>query len=322
MKNHQGSFLQIAHQKKLKCEKFLGTMEQVIPWKEYESLIKSYYYQKKDKEKGGRPQKELREMIKIHFLQQWYNLSDPGVEEAIYDRNSFQKFLGIDLLADKVPDETTILNFRRLLERHNLQGKMFDKTRELLEEGGYLMKRGTLTDATIVVAPSSTKNKLKKRDSEMSSTKKGNNYYFGMKTHIGVDVESGLVSEIKGSTAKESDISYQKELLHGEEKLIGGDKGYWSDKQKRECRRQGIYFAILDKSKRNRKLSSSQKKKNKKLNRLKAKVEHPFLIVKHLWKHAKTRYRGIEKNTKQWTTLMMLANIYKLRRKMLAVQAI
>jgi IS5 family transposase len=184
----------------------------------------------------GRKKKTLLMMLRIYFLQQWYNLSDPGVEEAIYDRLSFQKFLGIDLLSEEVPDETTILNFRHLLNEHGIQEKIFERVNGMLEKKGLLMKEGTIADATLLAAPSSTKNDDKKRDPEMSSTKKGANYYFGMKAHIGVDTKKGLVHTVIGTTAKESDRKKFHELLHGKEKSLFGDKGYASKEDKRTAR--------------------------------------------------------------------------------------
>mgnify|MGYP000004328250 CR=1 FL=1 len=179
----QASFLSIAHQKKLRCEKFLYEMERVMPWKEMLGAIAPFYVEKA----VGRKHKELKMMLKIYFLQQWYDLSDPGMEEAIYDRNSFQKFLEIDLLGDTVPDETTILNFRHLLEEHGLQEQFLVIVNDILEKRSITVKHGTITDATIIAAPPSTKNKEKKRDPEMHQTKKGNQWYFGMKAHIGTD---------------------------------------------------------------------------------------------------------------------------------------
>jgi len=314
MNNYRHSFLAISHRKKLKCERFLDTMSKVIPWQKFIEVIEPYYKEKQ----RGRKKTDLLLLLKIYFLQQWYNLSDPGAEEAIYDRNSFQKFLGIDLLADTVPDETTILKFRHKLEENDLQEKLFVEASSYLEEEGLLLKEGTIADATIIAAPSSTKNKNKRRDEEMSSTKKGNNYHFGMKMHIGVDHKSGIVHSVVGSTAKEHDKNHLEDVLHGEEQVIGGDKGYYDEEQKRECRKEGIIYAVLDKGKRNHPLSNKQKKRNKKLSRVRGKVEFPFHIVKTLWGHVKTRYRGLKKNIKQWTTLLMLSNLYRVRSKLMA----
>jgi len=316
MKNRQVSFLSIANnQKILKCEKFLNEMKAVMPWKELIKAIEPYYVEKET----GRKKTDLLLMLKIHFLQQWYNLSDPGMEEAIYDRNSFQKFLEVDLLADKVPDETTILHFRHFLEEHKLPQELFEITTMILEEKGLIMKKGTTVDATIITASASTKNKVHKRDPEMRSTKKGANYYFGIKAHTGTDMESGVVHTMKVTSANESDVTQLEDLLHGDEKAIGGDKAYASDKKKRECRNLGIAYTILDKAKRGKKLSSKQKKRNKKYSSIRALVEHPYRVVKHQWGHRKVRYKGLFKNTMQFYTLFMLANIFKVRRKLAAL---
>lgn len=311
----QGSFLSLAHNKPLRCEKFLNEMNKIIPWGKLLTPIAKYYKE----QRTGRKRKELLLMLKIYFLQQWYNLSDPGMEEAIYDRNSFQKFLEIDLLSkETVPDETTILNFRHLLEEYNLQEQLFKIVNRLLEEKGLMMKEGTIVDATIVSASSSTKNKDKKRDEEMSSTKKNGTWHFGMKAHIGVDAKSGLVHSIKTTKAKEHDKSEMDKLCHGKEKAIFGDKGYYDEKKKKEARNNEIFWGVLDRGKRRKKLSSSQKKRNKKLSSVRAKVEHPFQIVKHLWKHRRVRYKGLSKNTSQFHTLFALANLYRVRKQILS----
>jgi len=315
MKTKQNSFLTIAQgRKRLKCERFLNEMQEVMPWKEFTEEILPYYHEKE----LGRKKTELELLLKIYFLQQWYNLSDPGAEEAIYDRISFQKFLGIDLIADRIPDETTILNFRHLLEEYELQKKFFEKTKKLLEEKGLLMKEGTNVDATIINAPSSTKNKDKKRDEEMSSTKKGNKWYFGMKAHIGADSKSGLIHSLETTTASIHDRDKFKELLHGEEKALFGDKGYYSEEDKREYRSKGIYFGVMDKAKRGSKLSNSQHRRNKKKSSVRSKVEHPFQIIKCQWNYTKTRYKGLMKNTMQLYTLFSLTNLYRSRKKLMA----
>lgn len=311
----QSSFLSIAQTKKLRCERFLDEMEIVIPWDRFLTEIFKYYKQKLI----GRKKTEALFLLKIYFLQQWYNLSDPGVEEALYDRNSFQKFLGIDLLADTVPDETTILNFRHFLEQHELQQTFFAIVKTILKEKGLLMERGTIVDATIIKAPSSTKNKKKTRDIDMSSTQKNGQWYFGMKAHIGVDAEGGTVHSLTSSTAKVHDKDMFDRLCHGKEKLIGGDKAYPDKALKQTYRQKGIYWAILDKATRNHPLSSKQKKKNKTFSSLRAKVEYPFLVVKHLWHHTKVRYKGLLKNTNQLYVLFGLTNLYIVRKKLLTV---
>lgn len=312
---NQASFLSLAHHKKLRCESFLDEMNKAIPWSEYINLLEPRY---RKAGKVGRDKKELELMLKIYFLQQWYNLSDPAVEEAIYDRISFQKFLGIDLMGQEVPDETTILNFRHFLELHGLTKKLFDKTRDILEDRGYILKRGTIVDATIISAPSSTKNQTGKRDEEMRSTKKHGQWYFGMKAHAGVDADSGVVHTLETGSANEHDKKRLAELLHGEERAIFGDKGYYDDNLKRGARKAGIFWGVLDKGRRKKPLSLSQEKRNLKMSSIRAKVEHPFRILKCQWKFVKVKYRGLYKNTCQMFSLFMLANIYMLRRELAA----
>lgn len=307
----QLSFLAIAQGKKvLRCEKFLDEMRQVLPWNRLSQLIEPHYQEAE----VGRKRKELLLMLKVHCLQQWYGLSDPAVEEAIYDRNSFQKFLGLDLLTEAVPDETTILNFRHLLEEHNLAKAMFEAIRSHLENKGLIMKQGTIVDATLIAAAKSTKNQNGKRDPEMSSTKKNNTWYFGMKAHVGVDSKSGLVHDVETTTAKVHDHNKMKDLLHGEEQAVYGDKGYFDDKMKRKARSKGIFWGVLDRARRNRPLSNSQYKRNKKLSSVRSKVEHPFQVIKCLWGYTKARYRGIKKNTGQLYLLFGLFNIFRVRR--------
>lgn len=310
---NQNSFLALAQYKKLRCEKFLEEMGTVIPWKDFCRIISPHYEEKET----GRKKMELVMMLKIYFLQQWYSLSDPGAEEAIYDRNSFQKFLGIDLLSQKVPDETTILNFRHLLEKHNLTKKIFETVGRLLEKKGLLMKEGTIVDATIIAAPPNTKNKEKKRDPEMSQTKKGNEWYFGMKAHIGTDVNRGIVHTLETTTAKVNDRIPFHNLLHGEEKAVFGDKGYYKIEDKKTARSKGIFWRVSDRGSINHPLSSSQRKKNRKSSSVRAKVEHPFQVIKCQWKYEKVRYKGLFKNTVQLFSLFALANLYRMRKMLM-----
>lgn len=312
----QSSFLALAHtKKKLRSEKFLDEMDAVIPWDAFLAKVEPHYVD----HELGRKKMDVKMMLKVYFLQQWFNLSDPGAEEAIYDRNSFQKFLDIDLLADRVPDETTILNFRRLLEEHELQKDFFEIVRDILEGRGLIMKEGTIVDATIISAPSSTKNREKKRDPEMSSTKKGNTYHFGMKGHIGVDAQGGLVHSIQTSTASVHDKKKMEDLLHGEERAIFGDKGYVGKAEKVAARAREVYWGVLDKAARNRSLSSSQKKLNKKKSSIRSKVEHPFQVIKCQWGYGKVRYKGLFKNSMQLHTLFALCNLFKARKKLLVI---
>lgn len=311
----QNSFLALAQVKKLRCEQFLDEMSKIVPWGKLVGKVLPYY---EDKE-TGRKKKEATMMLRIYFLQQWYNLSDPGVEEAIYDRNSFQKFLDIDLLSEGVPDETTILNFRHLLEAHSLQKKFFEVINEILEEKGLMTKEGTIVDATIITAPSSTKNKSKKRDPEMSSTKKGNDWYFGMKANVGVEDINGLAHTLKTSTAKVNDSAVVEELWHGKEKRKFGDKAYSNQGRKKEARELGVFWGVLDRGKPGHPLSSSQKKRNKKFSSVRSKVEHNFRVLNCQWKYEKVRYRGLFKNTMQLFSLFALINLYRVRKKLLNV---
>lgn len=311
----QNSFLSLAQQKKLRCERFLEEMEKIIPWEQFCDAVLPFYTEKET----GRKRMELTMMLKIYFLQQWYALSDPAAEEAIYDRNSFQKFLEIDLLSHRVPDETTILNFRHLLEEHKLQESFFAAVNGLLERKGLLMREGTIVDATIIAAPSSTKNMEQKRDPEMSQTKKGNQWYFGMKAHIGTDAKSGIVHHLHTTPAKTNDRVPFPKLLHGAERAIFGDKGYYKQEDKREARARGILWAVSDRGTRNHPLSSSQKKRNRKFSSVRSKVEHPFGVIKCQWGFAKVRYKGLFKNTMQLFALFSLANLFRVRKTLLSM---
>jgi len=311
----QLSFLSIAQNKKtLRCECFLNEMKKIIPWQKVCDLIRPYY----STGALGRKPMPMLTMIKIYCLQQWYQLSDPAMEEAIYDRNSFQKFLELDLIESNVPDETTILHFRHLLEEQGLLEEIFNMINKYLEKKGLLLKKGTIVDATIISSPSSTKNKDKKRDPEMGSTKKNNTWYFGMKAHIGVDSHTGIVHSCEFTSASIHDRDCLPSLLHGKEEAVFGDKGYVSEKDKVYARDAEVFWGVLDKGKRNKGLSNKQKKRNKKLSSVRAKVEHPFCVIKHLWGYRKTRYKGILKNASQLLMLFTLSNLYKTRRKLLA----
>lgn len=312
----QNSFLALVQQQKpLRKEKFMEEMEKVIPWEDFCKEIAPYYAEKTT----GRKKMEMTMMLKIYFLQQWYNLSDPAAEEEIYDRNSFQKFLGIDLLSQKVPDETTILNFRHLLEKHKLQECFFEVVNKRLEVAGLLMKEGTIVDATIISAPPNTKNQKKERDLEMHQTKKGNQWYFGMKGHIGVDSYSGLVHHIQTTPANVSDNTIMEQLLHGEERALFGDKGYADRKVKRRARQGEFFYGILDRGTVRRKISSSQRKRNRKLSSIRSKVEHPFQVIKCQWLYTKVRYKGLFKNTMQLFSLFALVNLFRVRKTLLSV---
>jgi transposase, IS5 family len=234
----QASFADLAFDTKKKTTKrdrFLAEMDAVVPWIRLLSLIEPYY----PKGERGRPPMGLETMLRVYFVQQWYALSDPLVEESLYDSESLRRFVGIRLGHDAVPDESTVLQFRRLLERHQLTERLFADVAGLLSERGLLMSRGTIVDATIIHAPSSTKNDEGKRDPEMTQTRKGNQYYFGMKAHIGVDARSGLAHRLTTTTASTADVTVMETLLHGAEREVYGDKGYVSQMRRRAFKARG-----------------------------------------------------------------------------------
>lgn len=314
MKQLSFASLTYDHKKKqTKREKFLKEMEQVVPWKRLLNLIASHY----PKAGKGRRPMSLEVMLRIYFLQQWYGLSDPAAEESLYDIESMRRFAGLELGDDAIPDETTILNFRHLLEKHHLTSAIFEDVKLYLEEQGLLLAGGSIVDATIIHAPSSTKNKAKKRDPEMSSTKKGSTWHFGMKAHISVDAHSGLIHTVGVTTAKTHDAKVTSQLIREDDRAIFGDKGYVNEKLKKAARKAGVYWGVMEKAKPKKKLSSTQNKQNKKHAAIRSKVEHPFRIIKCQFGYRKTRYRGIQKNADQVFSLMALANLYHVRQKLL-----
>ena len=302
--------------KKTKREKFLAEMDQVVPWARLCALIEPCY--PKASPAGGRPPLPLERMLRIYCLQQWYNLSDPGAEEALYDSITMRRFAGVSTDADIIPDETSILNFRRLLESHQLTERLLAEINTHLCERGLLVGKGTIVDATIIAAPSSTKNARKKRDAQMHQTRKGKQWYFGMKVHIGVDTDSGLVHTVRGTAANVADVNVLGELLHGGEESLHGDSAYHSKELKVQAEASGIAFNVNERGTKYRLLSKTQRARNRRLSRVRATVEHPFLVVKRLWGHTKVRYRGIAKNLAQMHTLFALANVYRVRRQLVS----
>ena len=300
--------------KKTKREKFLAEMDQVVPWARLCALIEPHY--PKASPAGGRPPLPLERMLRIYCLQQWYNLSDPGAEEALYDSITMRQFAGVRTDADIIPDETSILNFRRLLESHQLTERLLAEINAHLSERGLLVGKGTIVDASIIDAPSSTKNAKNKRDPQMHQTRKGKQWYFGMKVHIGVDTDSGLVHTVRGTAANVADVNVLGELLHGDEESLHGDSAYHSRQLKAQAEQSGIAFNVNERGTRHRPLSKMQRARNRRLSRVRATVEHPFLVVKRLWGHTKVRYRGIAKNLAQMHTLFALANVYRVRRQL------
>jgi IS5 family transposase len=303
--------------KRTRREQFLGEMEQVIPWEELLNLIRPYY----PVAGNGRQPMELERMLRIYFMQQWYGLSDPGMEDALYDIESMRRFSGIEIGIDAVPDETTILHFRHLLERHNLTKKMFEKIGSYLKEKGLLLREGTIVDATIINAPSSTKNREKTRDKEMKQVKKGNQWYFGMKAHIGTDTGKGLAHSVVVTDAAVHDSQVMDELVSGEEMVVYGDKAYSSEKKRKEYEARGIGWCVNLKPTRWRPLNEEEIETNHRRSQVRAKGEHAFLVVKHLWQYRKVRYKGLYKNAVQLFSLFMLANLYLVRHELVLVRA-
>lgn len=311
------SFASIAYEnkkKKTRREQFLEEMDKVIPWAELVQVIEKYY----PKAGNGRQPMPMERMLRIYFMQQWYALSDPAMEDALYDIESMRRFADIDLSVDIVPDETTILNFRHRLEKHNLTKQIFEKTKNYLKERGLLLREGTIVDATIINAPSSTKNREQVRDPEMRSTRKGNNYYFGMKAHVGTDTGKGLVHDIVVTDASIHDSQVMDELVHGEEQAVYGDKAYSDEKKKAGYEAKGIKWRVNIRGCRWRKLTEKEVATNHEQSQTRAKVEHIFLVVKHLWHYTKVRYKGLYKNTVQVFSLFALANLYLVRHELKA----
>lgn len=314
------SFASLAYENKKKRtrrEKFLQEMDQVIPWEELLQIIKRYY----PRAGNGRQPMPLGRMLRIYFMQQWYGLSDPAMEDALYDIESMRRFAGIDLGVDVIPDETTILHFRHLLEKHQLTQKIFEKTQQYLTEKGLLLREGTIVDATIISAPSSTKNKDKMRDKEMKQTKKGNQWYFGMKAHVGTDTRKGLAHSVVVTDAAVHDSQVMDELLHGEEQAIYGDRAYTGEKKRQEYEARGIKWCVNRKACRHYQLTPEDVAYNSRQSQIRAKGEHAFLVVKHLWHYQKVRYKGLFKNAVQVFSLFALANFYLVRHELRVIRA-
>jgi IS5 family transposase len=300
-----------AKKKRTKRDVFLAEMAAVVPWVELEALIEPHY--PKMGPQGGRRPFPLPTMLRIYCLQQWYNLSDPGAEEALYDIQSMRAFAGLDLGRDAIPDETTILNFRHLLERHDLMKAIFSAVAEHLAAKGELLRGGTIVDATLIAASPSTKNKDQQRDPEMTQSKKGNQWYFGMKAHIGVDAKSGLVHTAGVTTGKVHDAKVMANLIREDDTAVYGDKGYASDGKKRAAEDAGVLWGVKEKAKAGRKLTQRQRARNRRFGKVRAKVEHIFRVVKCQFGYRKVRYRGIAKNGAQVFSLLALANLYIVR---------
>lgn len=304
--------------KRTRKREFLDEMELVVPWSELVALIAPHAPQ--PGAKGGRPPFAVETMLRIHFLQQWFNLSDPAMEEALYDMELFRQFVRLDSGIERLPDESTILRFRHLLEQHDLSIRIMGAINATLASKGLLLKTGSVVDATLIAAPSSTKNSTGERDPEMHQTKKGNQWHFGMKAHIGVDAESGLVHTVIGTAANVNDVTQGHALLHGDEESVFADAGYQGAEKREEA--TGVQWHIaMRPGKRKQHKTTPWGALTEQIEHLKAsvraKVEHPFRVIKRQFGHTKVRYRGLKKNTQQLYTLFALSNLWMVRRTLL-----
>ena len=300
-------------------EVFLDEMDKVVPWDELCALIAPVYPKGEGR---GRPPVGLERMLRIYFLQHWFNLSDPGVEEALYDSRSMRQFAGIDLGKEPVPDETTVCKFRHLMEAHELGARLFEAIAEHLEHFGMKVNTGTIVDATIISAPSSTKNKKKQRDPEMHQGRKGKAWYLGMKMHIGVDSRTKLIHSAAVTAANVHDSQVLEDLLHGEETRVWGDSAYTGQGEViRRCAPQASDFT-QKKGSRYRKLSARERASNRTKSKVRAKVEHPIGVVKRVFGFSKVRYRGLAKNANRVFVACGLANLFMARKRLLRVAVV
>lgn len=296
---------------------FLAEVKRVVPWAAPVELVAPCA----PEGRRGCPSFSAETMLRIHFMQQWFTLSDPAMEDALHDMPLLRYFAGLGGWSERLPDETTILRFRHLLEQHKLAPQILETVNDLLHAKGLLLKAGTVVDATLIAAPSSTKNKSGERDPAMQQSKKGHQWYFGMKAHIGVDAESGLVHTVRGTAGNVNDVVEANALLHGEEAVVFGDAGY-QGADKRADASADVHWSVamrpgkrraLDKS---RPLGQLQDRLEKLKASIRAKVEHPFRVIKCQFGHVKVRYRGLKKNTAQLTTLFALSNLWLVRKKL------
>ena len=295
---------------------FLAEMNRVVPWAKLCAVVEPVY----PKAGNGRPPIGLERMLRIYFLQHWFNLSDPGVEEALYDSLAMRDFVGIDLGREPAPDETTVCKFRHLLEKHDLGRRLFQEVHQHLETQGLKVSTGTIVDASIINAPSSTKNAEQKRDSDMHQTRKGNQWYFGMKAHIGVDSKTKLIHSVVATAANVADSTILPDLLHGEETRVWGDQAYRGQQDViRDCapkakdftNRRYRHCGVVD---------ELEKARNRTKSKVRAKVEHVFGVIKRVFGFAKVCYRGLEKNAHRLFVTCALANLYMVRHRLLRIQ--
>ena len=305
--------------KQTRREVFLAEMEQVVPWNSLLGLIGPFY----PEAGNGRHPYPLATMLRVHLMQNWFGLSDPAMEEALYENTPMRAFAGLSL-SRAIPDESTILNFRHLLEDNDLAPEILGRVNAYLARKGLLLKRGSIVDATIIAAPSSTKNADGERDPEMHQTQKGNQWHFGMKAHIGVDADSGLVHTVTATAANEADIEQVEELLHGKEEVVHADSAYTGADKRLE--RKGLRWEIAAKRGKVKAMQEGREKRaiekrEKRKASIRAKVEHPFRVIKRQFGLTKVRFRGLAKNTAHVITLFALSNLWMARRKLLAMMA-
>ncbi len=303
--------------RKSRRELFIGEMDKIVPWGGLVALVQPHY----PNGANGRPPVGLDRMLRLYFLQQWFNLSDPGLEDALYESAALRRFAGIDLGREPVPDETTICNFRHLLERHDLGQSMLQMVNEYLAACGIKVATGTIVDATIVHAPSSTKNEQGKRDPEMHQVKKGNQWYFGMKAHVGVDSKQGIVHSAAATPANTADSKVLPELLHGKERKVWGDAAYQGQGEKIRQKaplaqdmtsRRARYKQVVD---------QLQRQKNRTKAKVRSKVEHVFRIMKRQFGFDRVRYRGLAKNANRMFACFALVNLYITRKRLVPLGA-
>lgn len=297
------------HTKQTRRAVFLTEMNRVVPWQELCALIEPVY----PKAGNGRPPVGLERMLRIYFLQNWFNLSDPAVEEALYDSLSMREFVGIDLGREGAPDETTVCKFRHLLEQHELGKRLFEEIGRHLQSKGLKVSTGTIVDATIISAPSSTKNRDRARDPEMHQTKKGNQWYFGMKAHIGVDSKNKLIHSVVATPANEHDKHSIPDLLHGNERRVYGDSAYSSQKELIAAAAPKARDFTNKKGTRSKTLTEQERETNRRKSSVRAKVEHAFLVIKRIFGFAKVSYRGLMKNGNRLFVVAALANLFMAR---------
>jgi len=299
--------------------KFLDEMERVVPWKALVELVAPFA----PEGKRGRPPFAVESMLRIHFMQQWFGLSDPAMEEALHDIPLYRDFAQLQAWTHRLPDESTILRFRHLLEEHKLAKEMFALVNDLLRGKGLMLRSGTMVDATLIAAPSSTKNASGERDPEMHQTKKGNQWHFGMKAHIGADADSGLVHTVRATAANAADVTEANSLLHGEERVAFGDAGYQGAAKRPDARPEVDWHIAMRPGKRRAldlsdPLDALTEQIERKKASIRAKVEHPFRVIKRQFGYVKVRYRALLKNRLQLNTLFALSNLWMARGKLMA----